>query len=89
MRSYISAAALRVKVSARISPTRMRSSVTSLRYRRVSTDVFPEPAPALTTAFVEAAIAARWSVSNCIQRTTNFVRQMPRNAHPSQLSPHV
>src|SRR5262245_24754746 len=47
-RSFISAAALLVKVIARIEPGWARRSVISQAIRRVSTRVLPEPAPATT-----------------------------------------
>src|SRR4051794_30046200 len=49
-RSFISAAALLVKVIARIEPECALRSEISQAIRRVSTRVFPEPAPATTSS---------------------------------------
>ena len=60
-RSFISAAALLVKVMARIEPGWALRSVISQAIRRVSTRVLPEPAPATTSSGAPAwTTAARW-----------------------------
>ena len=60
-RSFISAAALLVKVMARIEPgCALRSEIVQAM-RRVSTRVLPEPAPATTSSGAPACTtAARW-----------------------------
>ena len=60
-RSFISAAALLVKVIARIEPGWALRSEISQAIRRVSTRVLPEPAPATTSSGAPSWItAARW-----------------------------
>ena len=60
-RSFISAAALLVKVIARIEPGWALRSEISHAMRRVSTRVLPEPAPATTSSGAPACTtAARW-----------------------------
>src|SRR4051795_5116614 len=57
-RSFISAAALFVKVIARIEPGWALRSAISQAIRRVSTRVLPEPAPATTSSGVPAWVTA-------------------------------
>src|SRR6476661_10405545 len=60
-RSFISAAALLVKVIARIEPGCALRSLISQAMRRVRTRVLPEPAPATTSSGAPACVtAARW-----------------------------
>src|SRR6478735_7146897 len=57
-RSFISAAALLVKVIARIEPGWARRSEISHAIRRVSTRVLPDPAPATTSSGAPSCITA-------------------------------
>ena len=57
-RSFISAAALLVKVIARIEPGCALRSVISQAIRRVSTRVLPDPAPATTSSGAPACTTA-------------------------------